>query len=259
MPFIAKQDRGMEQTPSSVHRGPVRHASGSDRTKHVSAMLRRGDAAVEVISASLSRLREPSRSRKHASAKIGIRSVTHECDDLVMIVIIEGADLVGKSTLAERVAKAHDWPIVKIRWALVGDAKAETFGMANATIELLAATTPDVILDRSYFSMWAYGEEVSYVPELIGRFDQVSRITPARLVLLTASEAALRQRFAREPDRYHTLEIIQRANHRFPSLLALVPKTLPALHIDTSQTAIEAAADQVEAFLRKPGDLTRDP
>ncbi len=148
-------------------------------------MLRRRDAAVEVIGASLSRLREPSSSRKHASAKIGMRSATRECDDLVMIVIIEGTDLVGKSTLAERVAKAHDWPIVKIRWALVGDVKSETFGMANATTELLAATTPDVILDRSYFSMWAYGEEVSYLPELIGRFDQVSRVTPARLVLLT--------------------------------------------------------------------------
>jgi thymidylate kinase len=192
------------------------------------------------------------------SVKIDMRSATFECDHPAMIVIIEGTDLVGKSTLAERVANAHDWPIVKIRWALVGDAKAETFGMANATIELLAATRPDVILDRSYFSMWAYGEEVSYLPELIGRFDQVSRVTPARLVLLTASEAALRQRFEREPDLYHTLEIIQRANRRFLSLLPLVPKTLPALHIDTSQTAIEAAADQVEAFLRIPADRTSD-
>ena len=93
--------------------------------------------------------------------KIGMRSATRECDDLAMIDIIEGTDLVGKSTLAERVAQAHDWPIVKIRWALVGDAKAETIGMANATIELLAATTPDVILNRSYFSMWAYAESAT--------------------------------------------------------------------------------------------------
>ena len=89
------------------------------------------------------------------------------------MIVIEGSDQVGKSILAERVAQAHGWPVVTIRWALAGDAKAETFGMANATIELLAATTPDLILDRSYFSMWAYGEEVSYLPELIGRFDHV--------------------------------------------------------------------------------------
>jgi hypothetical protein len=121
--------------------------------------------------------------------------------------------------------------------------------MANATIELLAATKLDVILDRRYFSMWAYGEEVAYLPELIGRFEAVSRVTPARLMLLTASEDALRRRFAQEPDEYHGIEIILRANRRFPSLLPLVPPSLLALHIDTSQTSIEEAGEQVEAFL----------
>ena len=31
-----------------------------------------------------------------------------------MILIFEGADLVGKSTLADRFAVAYGWPIVKI-------------------------------------------------------------------------------------------------------------------------------------------------
>jgi hypothetical protein len=44
---------------------------------------------------------------------------------LRVILIIEGTDLVGKSTIAEQCAASHGWPIVKIRWSLVGDVEAE--------------------------------------------------------------------------------------------------------------------------------------
>lgn len=79
-----------------------------------------------------------------------------------MIVIFEGADLVGKSTLAERLSAQYGWPVVKILWALVADVRAETVGMATATVELLRGLRPNVILDRSYFSMWAYGDKTDY-------------------------------------------------------------------------------------------------
>lgn len=167
-----------------------------------------------------------------------------------MILIIEGADLVGKSTLAERVAAVHGWPIVKIRWALIGDPAAETTGMARATIEILRATTPNVIFDRIYFSWWAYGpvlgHDVSSLPRLIKQFAPVK---DARLVVLTASAEELRKRYEREPDLYFSLEIIQAANARFPSLLELVPDTLPALHIDTTDTPPDDVFDQVRAFM----------
>ena len=69
-----------------------------------------------------------------------------------MILIIEGADLVGKSTIANAVSELHSWPIVKIRWRLVGDPEVETRAMATSTVAILNATRPDVIFDRSYFS-----------------------------------------------------------------------------------------------------------
>src|SRR5437763_16815835 len=122
-----------------------------------------------------------------------------------MILIVEGADLVGKSTLAERVAAAYGWPIVKIRWALIGDPAAETRGMARATIELPCATKPDVIFDRGYFSWWAYGPDVRFMPELIAAF---SRVPDARLVLLTASADELRRRYERQPDLSFPLEVV---------------------------------------------------
>src|SRR5918911_4219444 len=138
-----------------------------------------------------------------------------------MIVIFEGADLVGKSTLADRLAAKHGWPVVKIRWALVGDERAETVGIATATIELLRALRPNVVLDRCYFSMWAYGLQTAYLPDLIARFGRVSRVADARLILVTASAEELARRYAREPDHYFSLEKIQAANARFPSLLPL--------------------------------------
>ena len=169
-----------------------------------------------------------------------------------MILIVEGADLVGKSTLAERVAAAYGWPIVTIRWALLGDAEAETRGMAAATIELLRALGPDVIFDRIYFSFWAYGpatgHDVSFMPSLIGRFASVE---DARLILLTASAEELRARYERQPVAYFSLDVIQHANARFPSLLPLLPPSLPYLHIDTSQSSPSEVFLQVDAFLKQ--------
>jgi thymidylate kinase len=170
-----------------------------------------------------------------------------------MILIIEGADLVGKSTLAERIAAVYGWSIVKIRWALVGDPAAETHGMARATIELLRATRPDIIFDRIYFSWWAYGDDVDFMPKLIADF---ARVPDARLVLLTASAEELRRRYEHQPDLYFSLDVIQRANARFPSLLPLLPETLPALHIDTTETSPDAVFEQVQAFLSSPHPLS---
>lgn len=61
-----------------------------------------------------------------------------------MILIVEGSDLVGKSTIADAIGTRHGWPVVKIRWALQGDPEVETRAMAKSTIAILDATHPDV-------------------------------------------------------------------------------------------------------------------
>jgi len=45
------------------------------------------------------------------------------------------------------------------------------------------------------------------------------------------------------------LDVIQAANARFPSLLPLLPHTLPALHIDTTATPPDDVFAQVRAFI----------
>ena len=113
-----------------------------------------------------------------------------------MILIIEGADLVGKSTLARRLTRIKGWPIIKLRWSLHGDPGIEIRTMAKTTIEFLDATRPNAIFDRTYFAWWAYapalGHSVDYMPHMIASFRVIE---DARLILLTASDAAILRRY----------------------------------------------------------------
>jgi hypothetical protein len=68
-------------------------------------------------------------------------------------------------------------------------------------------------------------------------------------VLLTASSDEIGRRYERRPDPYFSLEKIQEANARFPSLLPLLPASLPVLHIDTSMTAPDDVFARVQAFI----------
>lgn len=167
-----------------------------------------------------------------------------------MILIVEGADLVGKSTLIKHIVSRTNWPVAKIRWALEGDPEVETRAMAATTIELLRTTQPNLIFDRIFFSWWAYapalGYDAAYMPELISRFAAVPH---ARLVLLTASPSELARRYEAKPDPYFSLEVVQAANARFPWLLPLLPPTLPYVHIDTTHATPAQVFNRVNAFL----------
>ncbi len=169
-----------------------------------------------------------------------------------MILIIEGADLVGKSTLAKRLAAAYSLPIVKIRWSFVGDTEVETRAMARTTIEILRTTHVSAIFDRLYFSWWAYGEvlgqRTAFMRELVSSF---SEIEDARLILLTATGEEITRRFNRKPDLYFPLDVILGANERYPSLLPLLPDTLPALHINTTHNDAAAVFQQAQIFIER--------
>jgi hypothetical protein len=158
---------------------------------------------------------------------------------------------VGKSTLAKRLGAAYVLPIVKIRWTLVGDTEVETRAMARTTLEILRTTHLSAIFDRIYFSWWAYGHALgkptAFMRELLANFDEVE---DARMILLTASEEELTRRFNRKPDLYFPLNVILSANARYPSLLPMLPSSLPCLHIDTTHNDADAVYAQAQAFIQ---------
>jgi len=169
-----------------------------------------------------------------------------------MIIIIEGADLVGKTTLINRLVEDYQYPVIKLRWDLAGDPEIETRAMAKTTVAILDAVRPNIIFDRSYFSWWAYAEPLgyddSYLRELIGQYEPAA---DTRLILLTATADEIEKRYRETPDLYFSLDIIQSANSRFPSLLSILPKGMKTLHVDTTSSSAIETVNQVKAFLSK--------
>jgi thymidylate kinase len=169
-----------------------------------------------------------------------------------MIVIVEGTDLVGKSTLAERLSTDRGWPVVKLRWDLLGDPMVETTAMARATIALLQALRPDVIFDRSFLSWWAYGPVLSYdVAYMPGLAAGLARLPDLRVVLLTAAADELERRFNHQPDQWFGLEQIIAANERVPSIVDLLPETVARLTVDTTTSGPDDVFGQVVRFLHR--------
>lgn len=167
-----------------------------------------------------------------------------------MIIIVEGADLVGKTTLIDGLISKCHWPVIKLRWDLLGDPEIETRAMAKATSAFLASLRPNVILDRSYFSWWAYaaplGYNDSYMPEVISTYKPAES---TRLILLTASAGELKRRFEVKPDAYFPLDVIQKANERYPSLLPLLPMGIKSISIDTTNRTIDQVLQVACEFL----------
>ena len=115
-----------QRTSRPRSRGRTRRASTVSRNRALSCGVREGGTPASLRPPNL-----PSLSKLSASTDCyGAR---------LMIVIIEGADLVGKSTLASEVSARTGWPIAKIRWELVGDPMSETVGMAATAIEIHSA------------------------------------------------------------------------------------------------------------------------
>jgi hypothetical protein len=175
-----------------------------------------------------------------------------------VIVIVEGADLVGKSTVAQRLSRDEGWPVVKIRWDLLGDPMVETTAMAKATTTMLRALRPAVVFDRSFLSWWAYGpvlgHDVAYLPRLAALLADLDDL---RVVLLTATPAELARRYDREPDAWFDLGQITAANERVPSIASILPPGVPCLHLDTTHADAPTVYAAVRAWLGLPADVPR--
>jgi hypothetical protein len=163
-----------------------------------------------------------------------------------MVLVFEGADRVGKTTLARHYARATGWPIVKVRWDL-RDAEAETVAFAKMTLGLLLATNPDVILDRSFLSMWAYASGPDYMEPLL---QAVGDLPDLRLIVLTASPDALRVRHRERPDAYFTEAQALDANGWFARLPDALPAGVRTLRLDTGVHTVEQCCAAIDAFLQ---------
>lgn len=163
-----------------------------------------------------------------------------------MVLIFEGADLAGKTTLARHYRKALRLPVVKIRWDL-RDERAETTAFAKVTVGLLAATGAGVILDRSFVSMWAYTRDPDdYLRPIV---ETLRYVPDLHLIVLTMGARALHRRYGERPDVYFSEDLLQAVDRRFAELPALVGTTLDVLHLDTGELSADDCRERIDAHL----------
>lgn len=163
-----------------------------------------------------------------------------------VVLIFEGADLAGKTTLAMHYLRALRLPVVKIRWDLI-DERAETIAFAKVTVGLLAATRAGVILDRSFVSMWAYTpDQDGYVDPLV---EALRYIPDVHLVILTMGAAELHQRYSRAPDAYFGEERLQAVDRRFDELARLFGNSVDLVHLDVSRLSADECREAIDQHL----------
>jgi thymidylate kinase len=167
-----------------------------------------------------------------------------------MIIILEGADLTGKTTLADHLSAHLNMPIVR-PWIHLAYPKPSVISVARTLHHLFCHIHPDVIYDRFFFSEYVYaqvmGREHEYVSDLIREWASVLGMY---LVCLTASDETLESRYAaRDGDWYVSLPQIRAIKDAYAELLAILPTTIPTLSLDTSQLSPDAAADEVISWL----------
>src|SRR5450432_2856252 len=96
-----------------------------------------------------------------------------------MIIILEGADLTGKSTLANRLSTLLQFPIVR-PWIYLAHPKPSVLSVAKTLHQLFRHIHPDIIYDRFFFSEYIYaqilGRDREYVADLIREWESISDI-----------------------------------------------------------------------------------
>lgn len=163
-----------------------------------------------------------------------------------MVLIFEGADRAGKTTLAMHYMRALRLPVVKIRWDRI-DERAETIAFAKVTVGLLAATHAGVILDRSYVSMWAYTHDRDgYVDPLV---EALSYVPDVHLVVLTMGEAELHRRYLKAPDAYFSEEQLRDVDRRFGDLARSFGDSVRVVQLDVSRLSADECRQVIDEHL----------
>lgn len=164
---------------------------------------------------------------------------------IYIIIILEGSDLVGKTSVAKCLSKITGLPQTSI-WVDLKTPKPAVISVSK-TLRLLAESTNlNIIFDRSFMSEYVYGavldRETEYIPDLIKEW---SSVKDCHLFILTASEDILRRRFAKRGDDYIDIEKIVEINKGYKDLKVLAENAIHTNEIDTSSLTISEVSENI--------------
>lgn len=159
-----------------------------------------------------------------------------------MILIIEGADLVGKTTLVSRLSEITKIPSTSI-WIELENPKLSVISVSKTLRLVLSKINIDIIFDRFFFSEYVYGKvlnrDVSYIHDLLAEWKDVPNI---HLVILTAKEDVLRKRFNNRGDKYFKLSQIVNFNKEYEAFSKITSRYIKTSIIESVDGDINATA-----------------
>lgn len=159
---------------------------------------------------------------------------------IIIILILEGADLVGKTSIAQEVSKITDIPQTSI-WIDLKTPKPAVISVSK-TLRLIAqASKLNIIFDRSFMSEYIYGtvlgRDTSYIPELIKEW---GNIEDCYLIVISASNEVLKQRYSKRGDAYVSIDKIIEINQQYKKLKEYTIPFIPTYEFDSSCISIES-------------------
>lgn len=168
-----------------------------------------------------------------------------------MILILEGADLTGKTSVAHKLSELTGIPQTGI-WIDLKTPKPAVISVAKTLIRILTAIRPNIIFDRSFMSEYVYGNilgrETSYIPPLI---EEWKSIPNCRLIILTASDKILEERYYSRGDGYMCLTDIIKVNNEYQRFEKIISQYIDTHIIDTSDLTIDQLAIKILGMISR--------
>ena len=168
-----------------------------------------------------------------------------------MVIILEGTDLVGKSTLAKELSRELKIPQTGI-WIDLNNPKPAVISVSKTLKQVIKTLKPDIIFDRSFMSEWVYSKvknrEDDYINSLIKEWCEVDNLL---IVILHAEDRVLVKRFENRGDKYFSIEDILMANELYKELHDFVKQRIYSILIDVSNLTTEQIVLIIEKALNK--------
>lgn len=166
-----------------------------------------------------------------------------------MVIIIEGTDLVGKTSLSKLISERLEIPYARW-WVDLSCSKSSMTSVSKSLVNLIRATKLQVIFDRSLISELVYGKilgrDVSYLDELINEW---STLNNCFVIILVIQKDALRKRYYHRGDGYVSLEQIIHANFSYKLVFNHISKKFDALLIDVTNRTNDDIASEIVKFV----------
>lgn len=162
-----------------------------------------------------------------------------------MIIILEGADLVGKTSIAKKLHQITGFPQTSI-WIDLNKPKPAVISVSKTIRLIIDALKPDIIFDRSFMSEYVYGNvlgrDISYIPELVHDWKHIKNCF---LFIITANEDTLRKRYQQRGDSYVDINNIIEINEQYKKLHFLTEEFIPTFYVDSSDKNVETLAKEI--------------